>query len=150
MFSGYGATTEMFAEKGTIDGKDPQLGAAPLYPLGDASPAIGKGSDGRNIGAWQGATPVVNSVRPSCTAAGKKVKVFGQGFEDATSVTFDGVPSPSIKEKKSDRMDVVVPEPRTLAGTPVDVAVTTPAGTGVLENAFRYPTDDENKQGCDK
>lgn len=149
-----GAALSMFAISGTVDGRDPKLGGAPEYALDAKSPAIGAGTSATNIGAWQGDAPVVNSVRPSCTRAGKKVKVRGKHFTGATSVTFDGVPGTELKVKRDNQIQIAVPNPRTNSGKPVDVAITTPAGTGILEDAFRYATGDDpapvgDKPGCD-
>jgi IPT/TIG domain len=81
--------------------------------------------------------PVVTSVNPAAGPAGggTGVGIFGANFSGVTGVAFGGVPAVSFVEIASGEVQVTTPP-----GTPgpVDVAVTTPNGTGTAAGAFTY------------
>ncbi|MCB0918893.1 MAG: IPT/TIG domain-containing protein [Actinobacteria bacterium] len=135
------ASMKMFNVKDTVTGA-PKVGAAPDYALQGGSAALGAGESGTNIGAWQGAAPVVRAVVPRCLPAGRTVNIFGKNIQGATTVLFGGVASPQI-ELSGNKIKAVVPD-STTTGL-VDVTVTTDKGSATLRNGFRYPSPDS---GC--
>jgi hypothetical protein len=81
--------------------------------------------------------PVVAGVSPLSgpQAGGTGVVVTGMFMTDATGVTFDGVPATAVTW--TDMATVYCTTPPGTPG-PVDVAVTTPNGTGTRTGAFTY------------
>ncbi|MDQ1305377.1 MAG: trimeric autotransporter adhesin [Actinomycetota bacterium] len=82
------------------------------------------------------AAPVVTGVAPPTGSylGGQDVTITGTGLSDATDVTFGGVESPTVFWVGD---SLVARTPPHAAGL-VDVAVTTPGGTGTLANSFTY------------
>ncbi|WP_322788755.1 beta strand repeat-containing protein, partial [Sphingorhabdus rigui] len=83
--------------------------------------------------------PTISSVSPSnISVDGGSVTVFGTNFIGVTSVTFNGVPGTSMIDQGGTVLTITAP-----AGTvgPVDIAVTTAAGTATRVNAATYIAD---------
>ena len=82
------------------------------------------------------AAPVVTGVAPPTGSylGGQDVTITGTGLSDATDVTFGGVESPTVFWVGD---SLVARTPPHAAGL-VDVAVTTPGGTGTLAHSFTY------------
>lgn len=88
--------------------------------------------------------PVLTGVTPDSgpLAGGNTVVIGGSGLGDVTDVTFGGVPA-TIVGTTDTTVTVVVPEGA--AAGPVDVTVTGPTGTALLEDGYAYveaPTAD--------
>ncbi|WP_345718612.1 IPT/TIG domain-containing protein [Kineosporia mesophila] len=82
------------------------------------------------------ATPTVGALSPAVgpVAGGTSVTITGTGFTAATAVAFDTTTvTPTVTSDTS----ITVTTPAHAAG-PVDVSVTGPSGTGVLNNAFTF------------
>lgn len=84
------------------------------------------------------AAPTISSISPASgpTSGGNQVVISGSNLDCASGVTFGG-PSATIVSRTYNQIRVIVPARS--AGT-VQVAVTTPAGTATLNNAYSYVT----------
>jgi len=93
--------------------------------------------DGPPVNTPVASAPTINSVTPDTGAAagGANVEIKGLRFSGATGVTFGGVAATGVVVV--DASTIVCTIPAHAAGV-VDVAVTTPAGTGTKTNAFTY------------
>jgi hypothetical protein len=81
--------------------------------------------------------PVITGVNPNKgpTLGGNTVTITGSGFTGTTSVTFGGNAATNVHVTNDTTMTVTVPAGN--VGT-VSVSVTTPGGTGTLNNAYTY------------
>ena len=82
-------------------------------------------------------SPTISSVSPSAglKSGGTAITISGAAFNEATSVTIDGVAATSVVVVSPAQITAVTP-----AGTPgaKPVVVTTPYGTATATNAFTY------------
>jgi hypothetical protein len=147
-----GAGVQMYTVTDLIDGQEakdnPNLDLVDgVYELGAGSPAIGAGTDGTNIGAWQGAdAPRAYKLSPRCGPAGTQVRIKGKDLSDVTSVKFGGKSAEIVKPKgkKPKKNSVEVIAPAGTLGDLVDVTVQSSAGTFVLRDGYTY-TAGKNK-----
>ncbi len=107
-------------------------GSADLYTYKEAA-AAPKGNKQKTESA-----PVVRQVAPKAgpITGGVRVMVRGDGFKEATAVTFGAVPATSFKVLSTHVITAVSPA-GTVAG-PVDVTVTTASGTSAISTADLY------------
>jgi hypothetical protein len=94
------------------------------------------------------AAPVVTGVAPPTGSylGGQDVTITGTGLSDATDVTFGGVESPTVFWVGD---SLVARTPPHAAGL-VDVAVTTPGGTGTLANRSPISLPSAAVRDCDR
>jgi large repetitive protein len=87
-----------------------------------------------------GDPPVINGLTPLAGSpeGGTTVTITGTGFADLTSVTFGGDPATNLQANGAGTQ-ITCTSPAHAPG-PVDVAVTTPAGTATSSGAFTYTT----------
>jgi hypothetical protein len=116
--------------------------------LGNWFPALGEGStlaapytySGQEIGvqAVVQPAPAATSVSPATSAlgGGGVVTIQGTDLEEASAVSFGGVPSPSFSVESERQVTAVVP-PAATPG-PVSVVVTTIAGTATVPQQLAY------------
>jgi len=92
---------------------------------------------GTNVFTYSGILPVVATCTPSFgkTSGGTPVTITGTTFTSASSVTFGGSAATSLVVV--DAQTITCTTPAHAAG-PVNVAVTTPAGTGTATNLYVY------------
>jgi hypothetical protein len=83
------------------------------------------------------APPIVSAVSPSVGRTGTVVSVTGTGFSGATSVHFGSVLAANPKVNSDTSITVAAP-PGTVTGNPVDVTVTTHAGTSPTTSSDQY------------
>jgi hypothetical protein len=81
--------------------------------------------------------PVIALVLPAIgpPSGGTVVTITGLGFSGATAVTFGGTPAASFDVDSDTQITATTPAH---ALGPVDVLVTTPAGTSLLPGLFTY------------
>ncbi|PTR01539.1 putative Ig domain-containing protein [Mucilaginibacter yixingensis] len=75
--------------------------------------------------------PKIDSFSPASAATGGSVTITGEGFTDATSVSFGGTPATSFVINSSTSITAVVG-----AGSTGYISVTTPNGTSSSQNGF--------------
>ena len=85
---------------------------------------------------FYGTAPVVAYITPTTGPAGTLVTINGSGFAGVTGVTFGAIPATQITYDTPYRITAVAPTG--LAGPPVDVVVTTPAGSSATSAASKY------------
>ena len=83
--------------------------------------------------------PIVSAVSPGSTAAGNTVTITGKYFDETYAVTFGGVNAGGFTVISDTVISAVVPPGG--AGTTVDVQVSTPGGTSIINGGdrFTYP-----------
>jgi len=69
--------------------------------------------------------PSITSIHPSTASQGTLVTIYGDRFNDATSVTFGGVPAPFLVNSNTNITAIVQ------AGASGEIAITTAGGTGI-------------------
>jgi IPT/TIG domain len=84
------------------------------------------------------AAPTVTGVSPTSgpVAGGEHVTVTGTGFTGASKVSFGTVPGSNLAVASDTQLSVT--SPQAAAAGPVDVTVTTPAGTSAASQADQY------------
>jgi hypothetical protein len=84
-------------------------------------------------------TPIITSVTPTtgAVAGGNSIVIAGNYFFGATSVTIDGVNATSYVVNSTLQITAVTPS-SIYTNVPVDIVVTTPAGTGNANASFLY------------
>ena len=81
--------------------------------------------------------PTVTSVAPNFGGGGSVVQITGTGFSGATSVSFGPSASPSVTVISDSSISAIAP-PGPVTGSPVDVTVTTPAGTSATSSSDQF------------
>jgi hypothetical protein len=99
--------------------------------------AVGCPAPAKTIRKWGGAAPLAQAVAPNSgpAAGGTAVTVSGSRLTGATGVTFGGVAATGVSVTND--TTVACTTPAHAAGA-VDVAVTTPDGTGTKTGGFTY------------
>lgn len=89
------------------------------------------------------AAPTIDTIFPSSgtVAGGETVLIRGTSFTTATSVTFDGLAGTNLLVGSDSELYVTTPPH---SAGPVDVGVTTSAGTVTLPNGFTYVRPSSN------
>jgi Autotransporter beta-domain/Bacterial Ig-like domain (group 3)/IPT/TIG domain len=97
------------------------------------------GGTGTALAAYQYVTapPTVTAVNPNTGAStgGSTVQITGTNFTGATALTFDGIAAPSFTVLNATTITATTPAH---AAGAVNVAATTPAGTGTGVKLFTY------------
>ena len=96
-------------------------------PLTDSRLLTGTLALGANI------APLITSFTPTDGTTGTVVSVRGEGFTTSATVSFGGVTAASVNVLSSTELNAVVAN-----GTTGSIAITTPFGTAVSEQPFRF------------
>jgi len=88
--------------------------------------------------SYEANLPTIQSLSPKhgTTKGGNKVSIFGDGFAGTIAVNFGSVPANGFQVVTGHL--IVATAPAGVAGTTVDVTVTTPSGTSPTDTADQY------------
>lgn len=123
------------------------VSGATMFPsvgAGDLSPRTLAADDIAGVQSIYGVAaapvPVVSSLSSSSgwIDGGQSIVISGQYFSSGASVTFGSVPATGVVVSNSLSLSCVVPARQ--VGGPVDVRVTTSAGSGTLSSGYNYLT----------
>ncbi|KTD46279.1 IPT/TIG domain-containing protein [Legionella quateirensis] len=132
-FDGVSASNIVVINETTLTADTPAHAAGAV----DVVVTTAAGSDTLTNGYTYLAIPTLSTINPvSGTAIGNTgVTLTGTHFMGTISVTFDGIPATSVHVVNNNAVTAVTPAH---AAGPVNVVITTPDGSAVLNNGFNY------------